>query len=456
MNAAVDIAPKTADEWRGFLRANPDVARRLEAVIQPRMTEYIPHTPFPQQAAFLLLPQREALFGGAAGGGKSDALLMAALQYVDVPGYRALLLRRTFADLALPGALMDRAEDWLRGTDAKWNERDKTWTFPSGATLSFGYMETEKDRYRYQGAEFQFVGFDELTQFTLPQYTYLFSRLRRLEGVDIPIRMRAASNPGGLGHDWVYQRFFVEGKGRGRVFIPSKLSDNPYLDQEEYRENLAELDPITRRQLEHGDWLARHEGNVFKRDWFEILDPEDLPFAARRAAPRRYWDFAATEEKPGKDPDYTAGAKGFLLGDDLYILDMRRFRASPEEVERRVAQTAAEDGPAVTIHLEQEPGSSGKSTISHYERNVLRGYVVAADRPTGSKRERWKPLVSAASRGRVKLVRGNWITAFLDEAASVQWEADEGGHDDQIDAASGLYAKLLEGDPGWLAAMMKG
>lgn len=454
MSAAAAIAPRSAEDWRGYLRANPEVARRLESVIQPRMTRYIPHAPFPQQAAFLLLPHREVLYGGAAGGGKSNALLMAALQYVDVPGYRALLLRRTFADLALPGALMDRAEAWLRGTDAKWNERDKTWTFPSGATLSFGYLEAEKDKYRYQGAEFQFIGFDELTQFTQTQYTYLFSRLRRLEGVLVPLRMRAASNPGGVGHEWVYQRFFVEGRAKGRVFISARLDDNPHLDQEEYRESLAELDPITRRQLEHGDWAAKHEGDVFRRDWFRIIEPDDVPREVHRAAPMRFWDFAATEKTTGNDPDFTAGAKGVLVGGDLYILDVRRFRAAPEEVERRVRQTADEDGRQVMVHLEQEPGASGKITISHYERNVLDGYIVAADRPTGPKRERWKPFVSLAARGKVYLVRGPWVTAFLDEAESVPWVEDS-THDDQIDAASGLYSKLMAGDAGWLAAMVK-
>ena len=117
----------------------------------------------------------EALYGGAAGGGKSDALLMAALQYVDVPGYAALLLRRTYADLALPGALMDRAAEWLSGTDAKWNGQEKSWSFPSGATTTFGYMATDADKYRYQSAEFQFIGWDELTQFPSDPYLYMLS-----------------------------------------------------------------------------------------------------------------------------------------------------------------------------------------------------------------------------------------------------------------------------------------
>ncbi len=92
----------------------------------------------------MLLETEEAFYGGAGGGGKSEALLMGALQYVDTPGYAALLLRRTFADLALPGALMSRAQEWLSGTQAHWRDEGKTWHFPSGATLTFGYMENNR------------------------------------------------------------------------------------------------------------------------------------------------------------------------------------------------------------------------------------------------------------------------------------------------------------------------
>src|SRR5882724_12911124 len=143
----------------------------------PQPSFFSPHKPSPKQAEFLELDCLEALYGGAAGGGKSSALLMAALQYVHVPGYAALLLRRTFADLSLPGAIMDRAHDWLQGTGAVWHGQDKRWTFPSGATLTFGYCETARDVYRYQGMEVQFVGVDELTQWPEQSYRYLLSRL---------------------------------------------------------------------------------------------------------------------------------------------------------------------------------------------------------------------------------------------------------------------------------------
>ena len=95
---------------------------------------------------------------------------MGALQFVDVPGYAAILFRRTYADLSLPGALMDRAKEWLAGTAARWSDKEKTWHFPSGATLTFGYLEHEDDKYRYQSSEFQFLGFDELTQFSEAQF----------------------------------------------------------------------------------------------------------------------------------------------------------------------------------------------------------------------------------------------------------------------------------------------
>ncbi len=134
---------------------------------------------------------------------------MAALQYVDVTGYSAILFRRTYKDLALPGALRDRAHQWLDITDAHWSENAKTWTFPSGATLTFGYLASENDKYNFQGTEFHFLGFDEGTQFEETQDRYLFSRLRKLRGSKVPLRARVASNPGGRGHNWVRQGFLV-------------------------------------------------------------------------------------------------------------------------------------------------------------------------------------------------------------------------------------------------------
>lgn len=208
---------------------------------------------------------------------------MSALEYANTPGYAAILFRKTYTDLTLPGALMTRAHEWLSQTSARWIDKEKTWKFPSGATLTFGYLESENDKFRYQSSEFQFIGFDEASQFTETQYTYLFSRLRRLAGVQVPLRMRAASNPGGVGAAWVYERFIPEdfapeqarevkvfdkegqndeGSPVMRSFVPATIDDNPSLDRASYVQSLANLDPVTRAQLLRGDWLIRERGNI--------------------------------------------------------------------------------------------------------------------------------------------------------------------------------------------------
>lgn len=269
-----------------------------EDSLKIRLTKYVPQDHIDRmnikQHAALWVNAKELMYGGAAGGGKSDFILMAALQYVDIPEYASIIFRKTYTDLSLPGALMDRAHLWLDGTDARWHEMDKRWVFPSGATLSFGYLKNELDKYRYQSAEFQFIGFDELTQFPIDDYLYLFSRLRGpADGTKplarVPLRMRSASNPGGTGHAWVKKRFIDKEwdpddpddspeRAKARIFIPASLYDNEEnVNVPQYEESLKNLDRQTRKQLLEGDWSARPPG-----DWF--FNESDIAAAVDLAA----------------------------------------------------------------------------------------------------------------------------------------------------------------------------
>ncbi len=246
------------------------------AAAQPLASRLSPHKPSAKQQLFLDLNSLEAFYGGAAGGGKSEALLMAALQFVDVPGYAALILRKDTQRLQLAGGLIPRSHEWLHDK-AVWNGGRKQWRFPSGATLSFGYLAHPLDKYRYGSSEFQFIAFDELTEFAEEDYLFLFSRLRRVNDLDVPLRMRSASNPGGIGHVWVKERFVgqetrEESKVRNqesasdRVFIPALIADNPGLNQQEYCRSLAHLPAVLRERLMNGDWSVQEEG-LFQQQW---------------------------------------------------------------------------------------------------------------------------------------------------------------------------------------------
>jgi predicted phage terminase large subunit-like protein len=400
---------------------------------------YMPQTPTMQQAWFLALSELEMLYGGAAGGGKTSALLMAALMFVHIANYAAIIFRRSYTDLELPDALVPRSKDWLTGK-ARWRGDKYQWEFPNGATLSFGYMSSENDKYRYQGAQFQFIGFDELTQFSETQYRYLFSRLRRLETSYAPLRMRGASNPGGIGHEWVKQRFITEGKREGRVFLPASLWDNPYLDREQYVFSLSQLDPITRAQLLSGDWTARESGSAFKREWFSYVNrvPSNMDGC-------RFWDLAATAPKDGTDPDYTCGVLMGRREGIYYVCDVVRFRGTPAEVERKVRQTALVDRARpefrdVEIRIEEERGSSGILLADHYSRNVLRGFNFRSFKNTGDKEVRASPASASAEMGNVAIFNGAWLIDYLDELEAFP----HGSHDDQVDATSGAFSVLSE------------
>jgi len=409
--------------------------------LEPKKPLFCPETPSINQKVFLRTYSIEALFGGAAGGGKSSALLMAALQYVDVPGYSALLLRRTFADLSLPGALMDRFRTWMsQYEDVHWNANSFIATFPSGARVSFGYLNNTGDYLRYKGSEFQFIGMDEVTEIRESDYRYLFSRLRRPASgplSDVPLRMRCASNPA---PNWVRQRFIVEGTDKQRVFVPSKLTDNPGIDTVSYRQSLAALDPVERRRLEEGDWWSTTLGTMFERTSIVIIDNNELPPITSSAKVVRFWDLAATEpSEKTPNPDWTVGTLMLFDQGICYVLDVKRARLKNEKVEQFIAQTAYEDGLNVPIRMEQEPGSSGKALVDQFARYVLPGYDFTAIRSTGDKVTRARPFAAAMANGNVRVVRGIWLSDWMDELASFPEATD---HDDQVDSAAGAFAHL--------------
>lgn len=239
--------------------------------------------PQPKQAVFMSRPEYEALYGGAAGGGKSDALVIEAMRQVAVPYYKGLILRKTFPQLA---ELIDKSLNYYPRAypRARYNASAHTWTFPSGAKILFGSMQYTKDRTRYQGQAYDFIAFDELTHFTWEEYSYLFSR-NRPNGPGTRVYIRATANPGGVGHGWVKERFVTASKPmttiwedvswrdpdgkehtarQSRIFVPSSVFDNPALlnNDPDYVRRLASMPEAERNALLYGNWDT-FSGQVF-------------------------------------------------------------------------------------------------------------------------------------------------------------------------------------------------
>jgi hypothetical protein len=227
--------------------------------------------PFPgPQTEFFTRGEFEILLGGAAGPGKTDCIVMDAQRYAHVPGYRAIIFRRTFPRLQ---EIIDRTWRWYPQLGATYKTTEHRWYFPSGAVINLSHMQHEDSVYDHQGKEYHRVYFDELTQFSEKQYLYLFSRVR-LAPLTVPKAIRSTTNPGGLGHMWVKARFVDVGPPRStyidpvtgfsRTFIPATVYDNPRIVQEDpgYIKLLEALPEIEKMRLLHGDWSS-FEGQVF-------------------------------------------------------------------------------------------------------------------------------------------------------------------------------------------------
>lgn len=423
--------------------------------------------PGPQEV-FLRSRANLAVYGGAAGGGKSWALLAEPLRHIDNPRFGGVIFRRVSPQIRNEGGLWDASVQLYPLLGGQPRESTLEWRFPSGATIRFAHLEHEQDKLSWQGSEIPFIGFDELTQFTNGQVWYLLSRNRSTCGVRPYVR--GTTNPDA--HSWVkpflspwLDRTFPEPAASGELrwmvrdgghvlwvprgtpdaisvtFVRASIYDNRILLKQnpEYLAWLKALPPIERARLLDGDWEIVEAGDFFDRAWFG----EPVPAAPTKAKRCRFWDMAATKPRPGRaDPDWTCGAL-LAMDDDgiVYVEDVQRIRDTPLAVEKLILAVAGTDEASfgnVQIVMEQEPGSSGVTVTDSFRRK-LAGKQFYPQRSTGDKRERAKPFSSYAQGGNVKLVAGSWCHAFLNELAAFP---TPNVHDDQVDSASGAFSRL--------------
>lgn len=273
---------------------------------KPRKIIFEPN-PGPQ-TDFLSAPEQEVLYGGAAGGGKSYAMVVDPLRFHQNEYFRGLLLRRTTEELR---ELISVSQELYNRLDpgAKFDKQTKTWRFSSGATLWMSYLDQDDDVHRYQGQAYSWIGFDELTQWRSPfAWNYMRSRLRTSKATGLPLYMRATTNPGGVGHAWVKKMFidpapankaflatdldtgeplrFPKGHERAgellgikRRFIPATLKDNPYLTEDGmYEANLLSLPEQERERLLYGNWDI-NEGAAFPEfsRVHHVVEPFEIP-----------------------------------------------------------------------------------------------------------------------------------------------------------------------------------
>ncbi len=441
-----------------------------------------------QQEAFCSSSADITIGGGGAGGGKTFGLLLESLRYVHEPLYRCVIFRRTTEQIRYPGSLWDESFEVYPHVGGQ-PKQTLEWFFPSGAVIRFAHMERETDRYNWDGAQLTNISFDQLEHFTRSQFFYLFSRTR--SPLDVPSYIRATCNPdpdsflasfldwwiddegwaikersGVLryfvrdGNDIVWAGTRKEHLSRGVddpsditsvTFVPSTVWDNPINLEKNprYVGNLRSLDLVDRMRLlgegdRGGNWKIRAEaGKIFQRSWFPVVDG----VSSKPLKTVRYYDFAATSEEEVQrnrsDPSWTGDVKMSLLENGLTVIHVAdRFRASPAGVEKRVVNTASQDGRRVSVGFDWDPGQAGKAQVQHYLKLLL-GYDVRPNRVTESKAKRAAPLSAQAEQGNVLLMRGAWNDGFLTEAQN--FDGTRKCQSDRVDAASGGFYQLTSG-----------
>lgn len=492
--AAAQKRTATPAEWKALIAAN--------------LAKYCPHEPWPKQKFLLDLDCPEIMFGGSKGPGKTDLLLMAALRYVHVPGYACLLLRRNTKQAKQANALMDRLQRWVPNGahEAKWNLSDSSLRFESGALLKFGYIDSPIDAYQFMGSEYQTIIYDELTDFRIAdgeENLYRFMRgMNRAPETgahpwlnQVPWQILSGTNPGGLCHAWVKQRFITpeavawtkervdqravdkaagrataepeprafysdDGDGR-RAYVPALIYDNPAVNAEKYIESsLRHLPVVKRARYVNGDWSVQEYGLIDSehfRYWHNrgqilqalrrdesVIDEIDERELVRFATV----DTAGTSkqkaaEAKGKPASWSVGAvwdywpkTGFL-----FLRHIWRDRVGYVELYRAVVALAREWKPRVTLVERAHVGPM----LAEFAR--LEGDLNIETMPTvtgdmkgesGSpgKVERATPLFRKLASGEIFFPRYNatWLPIY--EAELLAWTGMEEETADQIDVSS--------------------
>ena len=339
----------------------------------PTLQLWSPIKPSPKQLRWCLEPRPAAMFGGAAGGGKSAGQLMSALLFVDQPHYRCLIARETSTELTKPGALVDVAHKWLEDTAAVWSAKESTWTFPSGARIVFGHL-AEHNYQRYLGSEWHGVFLDECTTISPVAARELRTRLRRSPGDTIPLRFRVSTNPGGPWHEWWKENYVDKG-----LLVRSFIEDNPGIDADEYRKTLKDATTDARyAQLADGDWESdAHEG----ASW----DPKDITFVPtpEPADIMRYVIGVDTSASAAE----TADECGILLGCELFdgtivAIEDLSHRASPANWSTVVSDTS------VRHHADVNVEGNLAAAANHSELFVGPGNMLDRVHVQGSKQSR--------------------------------------------------------------------
>lgn len=437
------------------------------------------------QSTFLASPADIAIYGGAAGGGKTWALLMEPLRHVSNAEFGAVFFRRTTVQIRNEGGLWDESSKLYPQIAGEPKEHVLSWRFPTGAAVTFAHLEHDKTVLGYQGSQIPLICFDELTHFSEKQFWYMVSRNRSMCGVRPYIR--ATCNPDADSWVakfiawWIDQETGLAIAGRAGVvrwfvrindkliwadsaeklahhtapdehgelkpippksvtFIPAALTDNKALMAADpgYLANLMALPKVERERLLGGNWKIRPAaGLLFKREWCKVIDAAPLGLDEVRG-----WDLAGTPKTESNDPDYTDGVKiGRVRSTGRYVvLDHRETRDTPGKVEAFLENTASHDGFACEISLSQDPGQAGKSQVATLI-NKLSGYTVRSSPETGDKTTRFGPFSAQAEAGNVDVLRAPWNETWFSNLEAFP----EAAHDDTADSTSRAFNALSLG-----------